>query len=168
MFAAGRGYLTIIQRMIVFGVCLLSILVGCAAGAPSTADLLGSDVSEVTRAELKDGFAVLGRKDSGEFVVGVMRKGSTGRVVPLELEAGRPAVELVDGVALVGGLLPVSEAQRVEVLTENRLLLKAPVRNGAYLVAWPADSWPRLLLRALDAKGEEVFRWPPAGGLPAA
>lgn len=151
-------------------VMLLAVLTGCVSpkGTPLQEDL-GADVTPVAKLEVEGGVALLGTRPSGEWVIGASRgeKPET-VVVPEPGEPGRPLYHVVAKTAVVVGKAPVGAAQ-YELVNENREVLKGKVQKGVYLIAWPvgAES-PAFILRILDSKGNEIYRWPPPGGLPAA
>lgn len=168
-FLFGKGGVGIAQRRwaALLLVLLMLTLAGCAPTTRSQAPL-GPEATVLTRTAVSGGEALLGSLPSGEWVLGAALKGKPAATQTVQLDQRRPTALVLNGIALVAGLAPDPAAQRVELLNERQELLKAQVVKGAYLVAWPtAEPVPKYIIRVLDAKGKELFRWP-VGTIPAA
>lgn len=111
---------------------------------------------------------MLGILPSGEWVVAVIpNEGEIARRV-VTVRQDRPTPVVMAGITVVAGTAPLG-ADRYELLTDTRMVLKGKVENGAYLVVWATESQePAFVLRILDEKGNELLLWPPSGGLPVA
>lgn len=147
---------------------LLVLLLLTACSSPNQVDL-GPDVTRLVSREFEGGVAQLGSNPSGEWVLGVNRGGKPEtQNLPAPTESGRPIYKILANTAVVVGKAP-PEAVQFELVNEARQVLKGKVEQGVYLIAWPTGKEsPAFILRILDAKGNEIYRWPPPGGLPAA
>lgn len=146
----------------------LLVLAVSGCGSPKVTEILGDGATLLVQTKYEGGLAMLGRLPSGEWSVAVVPAKGTVVKETVSPVPNRPFPVLMAGAAVVTGQAPDGAVQ-VELMTENRQVIKGKVENGAYLIVWPtAERNPVFLLRILDAKGEELFRWPPPGGLPAA
>lgn len=145
---------------------LLFLMAGC--GSPKPSEALGAEAKLLTQAKVDGATVMLGALSSGEWVLATTNgKDDPNRAV-LDLQEGKPLYRLASGIAMVAGRAPEG-ADRYELLTDERNLLKGKVVDGVYLIAWTTNSAkPAFLLRILNAKGEELYRWPPPGAVPAA
>ncbi|MFZ5823478.1 MAG: hypothetical protein ACOY94_03940 [Bacillota bacterium] len=129
---------------------------------------MGPDARLIAQKRVESAVVMLGLLPSGEWTTAVSR--GTDRVASQTAmrPADRPMPFIGEGVCVVVGKAPPG-AERYELLTENREILKGRVEDGVYLIAWPTQAErPAFILRILDAKGNEIYRWPPPGALPAA
>jgi len=160
----GRGIPIRKQLAYVVSVLLLILLSGC--GSPKSADILGEEAKLLAQTKVGDAVVMLGALPSGEWITGIAgdEGTSTQKAVP-QLE---PTPYLAQGVAVLSGQAPPN-AVRYELLTREGLILKGKIEGDVYLIAWPATSDnPGYILRILNESDDEIFRWPPPGGLPAA
>lgn len=154
-------------RMLVMILSLLLLLSGCA-GSPKVNEVLGDGASLVTQTEYGGGVAMLGILPSGDWSVGIAPEGGMAEKRVVTLAVDRPFQEVMAGIAIVAGKAPEG-AVRYELLNEDRQVIKGKVEKGVFLVAWPTNrERPAFILRVLDADGNELYRWPPPGSLPAA
>lgn len=148
-------------------VALLFVMVtGCAS--PSPAEVLGPEARLLAQTKADGAVVMLGALPSGEWTLAVSR-GDGAVSQSSKPPMTQPVTFSGKGLNLVAGRAPEG-AERWELLNEARQVLKGRVENGVYLIAWPtsAEAKPAFILRILDAKGDELYRWPPPGGLPAA
>ncbi|MFZ5814149.1 MAG: hypothetical protein ACOY93_02430 [Bacillota bacterium] len=144
---------------------LLILITAC--GSPRPSDLLGADAELLAQTKVDGATAMVGALPSGEWVTAIARGEAVGsqRMKP---NGNHPMPFHTAGITVVAGRAPEG-AVRYELLNESRVVLKGDVRDGVYLIAWPsAVERFAFILRLLDAKGNELYRWPPPGALPAA
>jgi len=75
----------------------------------------------------------------------------------------------INGTAVVAGVVQSDRARGAELLTEQGAVIRGTLRDGSYILSWSSPTTPtRFLLRILDARGDELLRWPPSSAVPAA
>ncbi len=153
------------MRMLIPALFLLLLLDGC--GSPKPADFLGAEARLLAQTKVGDAVVMLGSLPSGEWVTAVAGKDGTPTTQTITPQP-QPMPFLAQGVAVLTGQAPPG-AVRYELLTREGAVLKGKIENDVYLIAWPAASDnPGYILRILNDTDEEIYRWPPPGGLPAA
>lgn len=147
---------------------LMALVLAAGCRSPKPEQVLGPDAKLMAETRVNGAVVLLGRLPSGEWTTAVVRGRDSVVSQTMEPVTDRPMPFIGEGVCVVAGKAPQG-AERYELMTETREVLKGKVENGLYLVAWPtrAES-PAFILRILDAKGNELYRWPPPGVLPAA
>lgn len=144
---------------------LVLALAGCSS--PSQSEALGPEARLLVQTRVENAVVMLGALPTGEWVTAVShgKDDWTRQTMPPQ---DQPMPVLSGNVAVVAAKAPAG-ASSCEALTDERKVVKGKVANGACLIAWLTESGePAFILRILDAKGNEIYRWPPPGGLPAA
>lgn len=167
LFCPRGGVVTVKRGYLLLSVLLMSLLIGgCGARQPTAVELAGEGTL-LAQAEVQGGLAVLAKEPAGRVVITVWKEGTVKGTFWGEGGLKGPLIGMTEGVAVVGGTFPDTRAAQVELFTPETKVLKGKMQNGAYLFAWQAKAAPdKLVIRILDEKGIELYRWPPA--LPAA
>lgn len=163
LFCLAKGGFPTTSRM--RWLLLLLVLVGCSSPKPS--EVLDPRATLLVQTKVAKAVVMVGTMPEGEWVIGV-HHGDSGPNAVLFDPTETPETFLDEGVAVVAAKAPAGAAT-CELLTDQRKVIKGKVANGACLVAWAEESEnPGFILVILDAKQNELYRWPPPGGLPAA
>lgn len=158
----------IVARMGRLLVTLLALLLAVGCSSPKPAQLMGPEAKLLAQRRVQGAVVMLGLLPSGEWMTAVVRGKEQVASQTVTPRTDRPMPFIGEGVCVVAGKAPPG-AERYELMTETREIIKGKVEDGVYLIAWPtrAES-PAFILRILDAEGNELYRWPPPGALPAA
>jgi hypothetical protein len=147
--------------------CLLLILALAGCSSPRQSEVLGPEARLLVQTKVGNAVVMLGALPTGEWVTAVHHgKDDLGsQTMPPQ---DQPMPFLSGNVAVVAAKAP-DGASSCELVTDERKVVKGKVANGACLIAWFTESGkPAFILRMLDSKGDEIYRYPPPGGLPAA